>query len=91
MKNEPDVHEMAEHVRVRLSAHDKAVTLTQEQYDALASMLDDRIWWDATIRRVRRFSFVFAIVLGGLVGLATWWPWISRVVQAIIKDVPPAN
>jgi hypothetical protein len=64
------------------------LTLTPAQKVALEEMIADRLWWDEALRRGRKFGIIIAAGAATLAFLAVWWPWITAMAQAILKDVP---
>jgi hypothetical protein len=62
--------------------------LTPEQKVALQEIIADRLWWDEALRRGRKFGIIIAAGAATLAFLAVWWPWITAMAQAILKDVP---
>jgi len=62
--------------------------LTDKELAVLRAIIDDRIWWESTMLRLRRVSVIAAILLGGLISLASWWPWITHIVKFFLQDVP---
>lgn len=62
--------------------------LTPAEKTALKEMLADRLWWDETLKKARKFGILIAAGAATLAFLAVWWPWITAVAQAILKDVP---
>lgn len=68
--------------------NDDNVHLTPEELLALKEMIKDKLWWNEASKRIKRVSVIAGAVLGGLAFLALWWPWITRIVQLIIKDIP---
>lgn len=69
---------------------DMLVTLSQAERIALKEMLADRLWWNETLKKGRRFGILIAAGAATLAFLAVWWPWITSIAQAILKDVPRA-
>lgn len=64
------------------------IRLTPEEKAALKEIIDDRLWWDQALRRARKFGIMIAAAAATLAFLAVWWPWITSVAQALLKDVP---
>lgn len=64
------------------------LVLSEKQAEALEKVIEDRIWWDEASRRIKNVAIVGGVLFGLLAALAAWWPWITRIVQLIIKDVP---
>lgn len=64
------------------------LNLSPEQKVALEEMIADRLWWDEALKRGRKFGIIIAACAATLAFLAVWWPWITSVAQAILKDVP---
>lgn len=64
------------------------LNLSPAEKTALKEMLADRLWWDEALKKVRKFGILIAAVAATLAFLAVWWPWITSVAQAILKDVP---
>ena len=75
-------------IKVALSDGTFAYTMTEEQATALEQILDDRIWWQDTVVRLRRVSYIVAAGGSVLMAISLWWPWVSRVAQFILKGVP---
>lgn len=69
---------------------DMLVTLSQAERIALKEMLADRLWGDEALKKGRRFGILIAAGAATLAFLAVWWPWITSIAQAILKDVPRA-
>lgn len=65
-----------------------AYVLSKVQQAALAEIISDRVWWDGAIKRFRRTGLWVAGFFAMLAFLAQWWPWITHIMQALIKDVP---
>lgn len=61
---------------------------TQVEVKVLQELIRDRQWWDEALKRAKRIGIIAGAVFAGLAMLAAWWPWITRVVQFFIKDVP---
>lgn len=66
----------------------KVYAFSPEHVAIIEQMIDDRIWWEGTWQRMKRIGVVAGAVTGALVLLANWWPWVTRVMQAILPDVP---
>ena len=62
--------------------------LTEEELKILKDVVKDRVWWNEAIVRFKKVGVIAAAIFGGLAFLAMWWPWITHIVQAMIKDVP---
>ncbi len=54
----------------------------------LSELTAERIWWKGAKTRLKGLGVLVGLLLGGLMTLSIWWPWITRVMQAILKDVP---
>lgn len=65
-----------------------AYKLSEQQAKALGKIIEDRLWWDEALRRGKRIGVIVGIILASLALLSTWWPWITRMVQFLIQDVP---
>lgn len=65
-----------------------AIELTPAEKEALREMLADRLWWDQALKKGRRFGIIVAGLATMLAFLAVWWPWITSMAQALLKDVP---
>lgn len=73
--------------------HRKAIqeddsTLTDDELKVLKKVAKDRLWWDGTLSRMKKIGIIAGAVFAGLAFLAMWWPWITHIVQFLIKDVP---
>lgn len=66
----------------------KIPVFTPEQVDVLEAIITDRLWWEEFLRRSKLAGTVIGLGLAVLMGLAAWWPWITRIIQSIIVDVP---
>lgn len=64
------------------------MTFTPEQLVAIEAMIADRIWWQGAWSRVNRISGRLAFVLAALMTVSLWWPWITRIAQFLLQDVP---
>lgn len=64
------------------------LNLSPAEKTALKEMLADRLWWDEALKKFRKFGIIIAGGAACLAFLAVWWPWITSVAQAILKDVP---
>lgn len=64
------------------------LNLSAAEKAALKEMLADRLWWDEALKRGRKFGVIIAAVAATLAFLAVWWPWITSMAQALLKDVP---
>ena len=62
--------------------------LNPAEKQALKEMLADRLWWDEALKKGRRFGIIVAGIATMLAFLAVWWPWITSMAQALLKDVP---
>lgn len=68
--------------------NENTLHLTPAQKTALEEMIADRLWWDEALRRGRKFGIIIAAGAGALAFLAVWWPWITSIAQALLKEVP---
>ncbi len=64
------------------------IELNPAEKEVLREMIDDRLWWDQAVRRAQRFGIIIAAGAATLAFLAVWWPWITSIAQALLKDVP---
>ena len=62
--------------------------LTEEELKILKEIISDRQWWDEALNRFKKIGVIAAAFFATLAFLAMWWPWITGIVQALIKDVP---
>lgn len=62
--------------------------LSPAEKAALKEMLADRLWWDEATKKARKFGILIAAGAATLAFLAVWWPWITSMAQALLKDVP---
>lgn len=67
---------------------DENLNLIPAEQQALREMLKDRLWWDEAIKRGSRLGVIIVGIASALAFLAVWWPWITNVAQAVLKDVP---
>lgn len=74
--------------QVTLPDGSTAYKLSNAQAIAMQEILADRIWWQGTLKRARRVGWIAGGAAFVLMGLSMWWPWITRMVQFIIQDVP---
>lgn len=74
--------------KVILPNGEEAYKLTSRQAAALAEIISDRLWWQEAVKRARVIGLWAAGVTAGLALMASWWPWITRVAQFILQDVP---
>lgn len=59
-----------------------------EEAEALIRVARDRLFMEEAQRRLRKYLWVGGSVIGFLIALASWWPWISHIVSFLIKGVP---
>lgn len=64
------------------------LNLDPEEVEALKQMIKDRLWWSEATKRAKRIGLIAGGFFAVLAFVAMWWPWITRIVQLIIKDVP---
>ena len=64
------------------------LVLSADQAKALQAMLSDRMWWDGFLRRAKKWGVVVAAGFVFLAALSSWWPWVTSMVKALIRDVP---
>lgn len=62
--------------------------LSEEELKILKEIISDRQWWDEALSRFKKIGVIAAAFFATLAFLAMWWPWITGIVQALIKDVP---
>lgn len=60
----------------------------RDEAEALIRVARDRIFMEEAQRRFRKVLWIGGFVMGGLVVLSSWWPWISNIVQGITRGVP---
>lgn len=64
------------------------INLTEEEILALKQVIADHIWWYGALKRVKKISVIAGSAFALLAFIALWWPWITRIMQFLIKDVP---
>jgi len=62
--------------------------LTEDELKVLKEVAKDRLWWDGALSRMKKIGIIAGTIFAGLAFLAMWWPWITNIVQFLIKDVP---
>ena len=75
MSQEPTIKE------VTLPDGTKAYVFDQEQLQALATIVDNQIWWDGAWKRAKRVSVPMGITVAILAWLASSWPWITHIAR----------
>lgn len=62
--------------------------LDEDEENALKEMIKDRLWWNMAIQKAKKIGLIAGGFFALLAFLAMWWPWITSMVQFIIKDIP---
>ena len=68
--------------------YNDTVHLSEDDLKALKEIIKARQWWNEATKRIKKISIIAGTILTGLAALAIWWPWITRIVQFFIKDIP---
>lgn len=55
---------------------------------ALKEMLENRVWWKETTKRVKRVSWIAGAMVGAVGIVAAQWPLITQIFQLIIHRSP---
>jgi hypothetical protein len=61
---------------------------TTDELKILKELIHDRQWWDEALSRMKKIGIIAASFFTVLAFLAVWWPWITTIMQAVLKDVP---
>jgi len=64
------------------------INFNEEEIMALKEVIADRIWWSGALKRIKKISVIAGSAFALLAFLALWWPWITRIMQFLIKDAP---
>lgn len=60
----------------------------KDQAEALYHIIEDRIFMEEAKRRFRQYVWFGGSIVGALILLASWWPAINDIMQAIFRYLP---
>lgn len=86
MSSKDEIHETLEEITLRNG--EVVYKLSEKQAKVLEQMIADRIWWEETQRRFKRVGLIAAFFFAFLASASAWWPWITRMAQFFLQDVP---